>query len=381
MKEKELENIPKSISTEEMKVLLNLIETHICKIECKDGTHGTGFFCNWHYYPFKVLMTNNHILNENDIKSGQTINFSIKNNYKDFHILIDDKRKTFIDEFYDVTIIQIIKEDGIDENSFFDLDNQIFSFNSNTIFHNYQIYLLHYPKSEKMEISPGVIINISEDNIINNIIHLCDADEGSSGGPIINKKNFQVIGIHKGGAEGSKNYNLGTLLKKPTISCNILMKRIFLRKHYYSEKRIQKELQYFNIYGGEYNFCVYPERDDDIFHLSATIIGPDDSPYKGGIFYLHINFPNDYPFKHPKCNFLTRIYHPNIDYNGNIDLDILKDSWSPDYTFVDVLLSIYTLMSSPNGDTPLIPEIGNIYMSNIEEYKRKAKEWTKKYAT
>ena len=46
MKVKELENIPKSISTEEMKVLLNLIETHICKIECKDGTHGTGFFCN-----------------------------------------------------------------------------------------------------------------------------------------------------------------------------------------------------------------------------------------------------------------------------------------------------------------------------------------------
>ena len=54
-------------------------------------------------------------------------------------------------------------------------------------------------------------------------------------------------------------------------------------------------------------------------------MGPEDSPYSGGVFFLNINFPTDYPFKPPKVNFITRIYHPNINSNGSICLDILKD--------------------------------------------------------
>jgi ubiquitin-conjugating enzyme E2 D/E len=61
-------------------------------------------------------------------------------------------------------------------------------------------------------------------------------------------------------------------------------------------------------------------------------MGPDDSPYSGGVFFLNINFPTDYPFKPPKVNFVTRIYHPNINQNGAICLDILKDQWSPALT-------------------------------------------------
>ena len=166
IKEKELANQPKAIAAEEMIILLDLIKTHICKIYCKDGSHGTGFFCNipigWNKY-IKVLMTNNHVLNINDIQIGQIINFTIDNDLNEYNIFIDNTRKAFTNESYDVTIIEIKEDDKIDENSFFDLDQQIFQKNSNKIFRNCQIYLLHYPKGIKMEISNGTIKNITED--------------------------------------------------------------------------------------------------------------------------------------------------------------------------------------------------------------------------
>ena len=57
-----------------------------------------------------------------------------------------------------------------------------------------------------------------------------------------------------------------------------------------------------------------------------------DSPYAGGVFFLSIAFPTDYPFKPPKVSFTTKIYHPNINANGSICLDILRDQWSPALT-------------------------------------------------
>uniref|UniRef100_A0A8C5ANC2 E2 ubiquitin-conjugating enzyme n=1 Tax=Gadus morhua TaxID=8049 RepID=A0A8C5ANC2_GADMO len=71
---------------------------------------------------------------------------------------------------------------------------------------------------------------------------------------------------------------------------------------------------------------------EDMFHWQATIMGPNDSPYQGGVFFLTIHFPTDYPFKPPKVAFTTRIYHPNINSNGSICLDILRSQWSPALT-------------------------------------------------
>merc|ERR1711974_451648 len=79
---------------------------------------------------------------------------------------------------------------------------------------------------------------------------------------------------------------------------------------------------------------------EDLFHWQATIMGPPDSPYQGGVFFLTIHFPTDYPFKPPKVAFTTRIYHPNINSNGSICLDILRSQWSPALTISKVLLSI-----------------------------------------
>nr|XP_058917333.1 ubiquitin-conjugating enzyme E2 D2 isoform X7 [Kogia breviceps] len=95
-------------------------------------------------------------------------------------------------------------------------------------------------------------------------------------------------------------------------------------------------------------------------------MGPNDSPYQGGVFFLTIHFPTDYPFKPPKVAFTTRIYHPNINSNGSICLDILRSQWSPALTISKVLLSICSLLCDPNPDDPLVPEIARIYKTDRE---------------
>ncbi|KAM3841561.1 ubiquitin-conjugating enzyme E2 D2 isoform 3-T3 [Vipera latastei] len=120
-------------------------------------------------------------------------------------------------------------------------------------------------------------------------------------------------------------------------------------------KRIHKELN--DLARDPPAQCSAGPVGDDMFHWQATIMGPvsslsilimieanilchllialslqNDSPYQGGVFFLTIHFPTDYPFKPPKVAFTTRIYHPNINSNGSICLDILRSQWSPALT-------------------------------------------------
>lgn len=113
---------------------------------------------------------------------------------------------------------------------------------------------------------------------------------------------------------------------------------VFLSKFYFCSrmalKRIQRELV--ELGRDPPANCSAGPVGDDLFHWQATIMGPDDSPYSGGVFFLDIHFPADYPFKPPKVSFTTRIYHCNINSNGGICLDILKEQWSPALTISKV---------------------------------------------
>lgn len=144
-------------------------------------------------------------------------------------------------------------------------------------------------------------------------------------------------------------------------------------------KRINKELQ--DLGRDPPANCSAGPVGDDLFHWQATIMGPEDSPYAGGVYFLNIYFPADYPFKPPKVNFTTRIYHCNINANGGICLDILKDQWSPALTISKVLLSICSLLTDANPDDPLVPEIAQIYRTDRARHDATAREWTAKYAT
>ena len=82
----------------------------------------------------------------------------------------------------------------------------------------------------------------------------------------------------------------------------------------------------------------------------------------------------------PKCLFMTKIYHPNIDFLGRICLDILKKNWSPALQMSAVLLSIQSLLNEPNTKDPLNEEINAKWIENKAAAEQKAREWTKQYA-
>ncbi|XP_061354171.1 ubiquitin-conjugating enzyme E2-17 kDa-like [Gastrolobium bilobum] len=143
-------------------------------------------------------------------------------------------------------------------------------------------------------------------------------------------------------------------------------------------KRIDKELK--DILTDPPSSCSAGPINNDLFHWQATIMGPTDSPFDGGVFLVSIHFPSDYPFKPPKVSFLTKVFHPNISSNGSICLDILKEHWSPALTISKVLLSICSLLTDPNPEDPLVPEIAYMYKTNKARYETVAQAWTQKYA-
>eukprot|EP01090_Pellita_catalonica_P001816 TRINITY_DN11546_c0_g1_i1.p1 TRINITY_DN11546_c0_g1~~TRINITY_DN11546_c0_g1_i1.p1 ORF type:complete len:150 (-),score=6.43 TRINITY_DN11546_c0_g1_i1:164-613(-) len=146
-----------------------------------------------------------------------------------------------------------------------------------------------------------------------------------------------------------------------------------------SAKRIQKELAEISL-DPPCN-CSAGPKGDNIYEWVSTIMGPNGSPYEGGIFFLDIIFPRDYPFKPPKVVFRTRIYHCNINSTGSICLDILKDNWSPALTISKVLLSICSLLTDCNPQDPLVQSIAQQYINDRDTHDKVASDWTKRYAT
>lgn len=127
--------------------------------------------------------------------------------------------------------------------------------------------------------------------------------------------------------------------------------------------------------------CSANSVDEDLFHWLVSMRGPKGTPYSEGVFDLEVRFPLDYPFAPPKILFNTKIYHPNINSNGNICLDILKDEWSPILTISKVMYSLSSLLSEPNPDDPLVDSIAAEMKSNPELFIKNAKLFTGKYAT
>ena len=87
--------------------------------------------------------------------------------------------------------------------------------------------------------------------------------------------------------------------------------------------------------------CYASPSDESIFFWYATIAGPSESPFEGGVFKLTIQFPEEYPFKQLILQFVTKIFHPNINLHARVCLDVLKENWNPILTIKDFGFSKY----------------------------------------
>lgn len=124
---------------------------------------------------------------------------------------------------------------------------------------------------------------------------------------------------------------------------------------------------------------------DSIRQIEVQLQGPTDSPFEAGLFKLMITVPDRYPFEPPKVQFITPVYHPNIDAQGRICLDYLnmppKGCWGPAMDLYKVLVAIRQLLAEPNPKDPLVVDIAEEYDSQPEVFKAKARQHVALHAT
>ena len=174
---------------------------------------GRDFFCK---IPFleqnklPVLITSNHVLEENDIKKNKIIEIKLNDERESRNIKIDKFRKRYTCSKIDLTIIEIRpKIDNL--NHFLEIDEDIYKSKDiiDKIYRKKSLYLLHYP-SDKIKVSYGLLNDITE----NNITHFCETQEDSSGLPILSLDTFKVIGVHYQSSNNLENQiNKGFLIK------------------------------------------------------------------------------------------------------------------------------------------------------------------------
>ena len=213
------DNYCDSIYTEALPIIMEQAKFSVCKIITKKGGTGTGFLCK---IPFPdsftllpVFITCYHVLEEKDIIEGNKIELNFNNEEKKVNLTMDKSRKIYVNnEKYDITIIEIKHNDGIDMNNFLDVDDYLYkSDNLNNIYSDKNnIYLIQYPNGFKSKVSFGRIKDISVNNY--KIEYISTTDKGSSGSPIFNVLNYKIIGIHNADHQKFK-YKIGTILKLP----------------------------------------------------------------------------------------------------------------------------------------------------------------------
>ncbi|XP_071615702.1 ubiquitin-conjugating enzyme E2 C [Heliangelus exortis] len=143
-------------------------------------------------------------------------------------------------------------------------------------------------------------------------------------------------------------------------------------------KRLQQELMALMM-SGDKGISAFPE-SDNLFKWIGTIDGAAGTAYEELRYRLSLEFPPGYPYTAPTVRFLTPCYHPNVDTQGNICLDILKDKWSALYDVRTILLSIQSLLAEPNTESPLNTHAAELWKNQtaykkyvLETYAKQAK--------
>ena len=209
---------PNIVPYESSKKIIDQMEKTICKIRT-ENQQGTGFFCK---IPFPdknkflpVLITVNHVINEELLyRNNMEILLEIKGGENIKRLNLNNRIK-YTNRAYDITIIEIQKNDSI--NNFLELDDIIIkdifkNIDENKIYSDETIYLMQYSEGN-LGVSYGVIKDIMEDYKYE-FRHMCSTRAGSAGSPVLNIHNNKVIGLHQSGDKMAR-YNNGIFLNYP----------------------------------------------------------------------------------------------------------------------------------------------------------------------
>ncbi|PYH91248.1 hypothetical protein BO71DRAFT_433045 [Aspergillus ellipticus CBS 707.79] len=111
--------------------------------------------------------------------------------------------------------------------------------------------------------------------------------------------------------------------------------------------------------------------------------GPEETPFAGGHWKIHVELPDQYPYKSPSIGFVNRIFHPNIDeLSGSVCLDVINQTWSPMYDMINIFeVFLPQLLRYPNPSDPLNGEAAAMLMREPKSYEAKVKEYVAKYAS
>ncbi|TFY81994.1 hypothetical protein EWM64_g2020 [Hericium alpestre] len=98
----------------------------------------------------------------------------------------------------------------------------------------------------------------------------------------------------------------------------------------------------------------------DLLNFTLTIT-PDEGTYihrmyEGGSFKFSFAINTNYPHDPPRVKCLQTIYHPNVDLEGNVCLNILREDWKPVLNLNSVMVGLQYLFLEPNADDPLNKE-------------------------
>ena len=186
-----------SVNPTSIEELNNLSKYNSAMCKIISPVFGTGFFCDMDNmnFPFKkALFTAYHVLDENNIENNKEIKFEYLN--KTNTITMKENRRRYTDEELDYTCIEIFDTDNI--NNFFKIDTKIFD---NKIYlKNKGIFILQFPKGDKICLDSGIILDINNSVIQHNV----PTKPGSSGSPLINRDNNIILGIHIGSLKDEK---------------------------------------------------------------------------------------------------------------------------------------------------------------------------------
>ncbi|GJE99648.1 ubiquitin-conjugating enzyme [Phanerochaete sordida] len=111
---------------------------------------------------------------------------------------------------------------------------------------------------------------------------------------------------------------------------------------------------------------VFPD-PADLLNFTLTIT-PDEGMYKGGCFNFSFQINNNYPHEPPKVKCTQKIYHPNVDLEGNVCLNILREDWKPVLNLNSVMVGLQYLFLEPNADDPLNKEAAEELRKNRDQF-------------